>query len=47
MKKKKKSSLALLLLPMLKIEVFNALQTQFGPSKYTSLKTTVSNVIPN
>ena len=28
---------------MFKIEVFNALQTQFGPSKYTSLKTTLQN----
>ena len=27
---------------MLKIDVFNALQTRFGPSKYnTSLKTTI------
>jgi hypothetical protein len=24
--------------PVFKIEVFNALQTRFGPSKYTSLK---------
>jgi hypothetical protein len=27
-------------------EVFNALQTQFGPSKYTSLKTTLQNETP-
>jgi hypothetical protein len=26
---------------MFKIEVFNALQTRFGPSKYTTLKTTL------
>ena len=29
-----------------KIEVFNALQIRFGPSKYTSLKTTPQNVTP-
>ena len=33
--------------PMFKIEVFNALQTRFGPSKYTSLKTTFQNATPN
>jgi hypothetical protein len=27
--------------------VFNALKIQFGPSKYTSLKTTLQNAIPN
>jgi hypothetical protein len=27
--------------PVFKIEAFNALQTRFGPSKYTSLKTTL------
>ena len=32
---------------MFKIEVFNAFQTRFGPSKYTSLRTTLRNVIPN
>jgi hypothetical protein len=32
---------------MFKIEVFNALQTRFGPSKYTSLKTTLQNATPN
>jgi hypothetical protein len=32
---------------MLKIEVFNALQTRFGPSKYTSLKTALQNATPN
>jgi hypothetical protein len=26
-----------------KIEVFNALETQYGPSKYTSFKTTLQN----
>jgi hypothetical protein len=30
-----------------KIEVFNALQTQFGPSKYTSLNLTLQNATPN
>jgi hypothetical protein len=30
-----------------KIEVFNALQTRFGPSIYTSLKTTLQNATPN
>ena len=30
-----------------KIEVFNALQTWFGTSKYTSLKTTLQNATPN
>ena len=30
-----------------KIEVFNALQMQFGPSKYTSLKKTLQNATPN
>ena len=30
-----------------KIEVSNALQTRYGPSKYTSLKTTLHNAIPN
>jgi hypothetical protein len=34
-------------LPMFKIEVFNALQMRFGPSKYTSLKITLENAIPN
>ena len=33
--------------PMFKIEVFNAFQTRFGPSKYTSLKTTLQNATPN
>jgi hypothetical protein len=32
---------------MLKIEVFNALQTRFGLSKYTSLKTTLQPQIEN
>ena len=32
---------------MFKIEVFNALQMRFGPSKYTSLKTTLQNATPN
>ena len=32
---------------MFHIEVFNALQTRFGPSKYTSLKTTLQNATPN
>ena len=27
--------------------VFNALHTRFGPSKYTSLKTTLQNAAPN
>jgi hypothetical protein len=31
---------------MFKIEVFNALQMRFGPSKYASLKTTLQNAIP-
>jgi hypothetical protein len=30
-----------------KIEVFNALQTRFGPSKHTSLKTTFQNATPD
>jgi hypothetical protein len=30
-----------------KIEVFNALQMQFGPSKYTSLKIALPNATPN
>ena len=30
-----------------KIEVFNALQMRLGPSKYTSLKTTLQNATPN
>ena len=30
-----------------KIRVFNALQTPFGPSKYTSLKTALHNATPN
>ena len=29
-----------------KIEVFDALQQQFGPSKCTSLKTTLQNTTP-
>jgi hypothetical protein len=29
-----------------KVEVFNALQMQFGPSKYTSLKTTLQIATP-
>jgi hypothetical protein len=29
-----------------KNEVFNALQTRFGPSKYTSLRTTLQNATP-
>jgi hypothetical protein len=29
--------------PVFKIEVFSALQMRFGPSKYTSLKTTLHN----
>jgi hypothetical protein len=32
--------------PVFKIEVFNALQIQFSPSKYTSLKTTLSECNP-
>jgi hypothetical protein len=32
---------------MFKIEVFNALQTQLGPSKYTSLKIALQNTTPN
>ena len=32
---------------MFKLGVFNALQTRFGPSKYTSLKTTLQNANPN
>ena len=32
---------------MFKIEVFNALQMQFGHSKYTSLKTTLQSATPN
>jgi hypothetical protein len=32
--------------PVLKIEVFNALQTRFGPSKYTSLKNNPSKRNP-
>ena len=32
---------------MFKIEVFNALQMRFGPSKYTSLRTTLQNATPN
>jgi hypothetical protein len=35
------------LVPMFKIKVFNALQTRFGPLKYTSLKTTLQNATPN
>ena len=31
---------------MFKIEVFNALQMRFGPSKYTSLKTTLQETQP-
>ena len=30
-----------------KIEVFNAHQMWFGPSKYTSLKTTLQNATPS
>jgi hypothetical protein len=30
-----------------KIEVFNALQTRFSPSKYAFLKTTLQNATPN
>jgi hypothetical protein len=33
--------------PVFKIEAFNALQMRFGPSKYTSLKTTLQNATPN
>ena len=33
--------------PVFKIEVFNALQTLCGPSKCTSLKTTLQNATPN
>ena len=33
--------------PVFKIEVFNALQTRFGPSKYTSLNVTLQNATPN
>ena len=33
--------------PVFNIEAFNALQTWFGPSKYTSLKTTLQNATPN
>ena len=32
---------------MSKIEVFNALQTRFSPSKYPSLKTMLPNATPN
>ena len=32
---------------MFKIEVFNALQMRCGPSKYTSLKTTLQIATPN
>ena len=32
---------------LFKIEVFNALQTQFGPLKYTLLQTTLQNATPN
>jgi len=32
---------------MFKIEVFNALETRFGPSKYASLKTTTQPQIEN
>ena len=32
---------------MFKIEVFNALQTRVGPSKYISLKKTLQNATPN
>ena len=32
---------------MFKIKVINALQTRIGPSKYTSLKTTLQNAAPN
>ena len=32
---------------MFKIEVFNALQMRFGPSKYASLKTTPQKATPN
>ena len=32
---------------LFEIEVFNALPTRFGPSKYTSLKTTLQNTNPN
>ena len=32
---------------MFKIEVFNVLQTRFGASQYTSLKTTLRNATPN
>jgi hypothetical protein len=32
---------------MFKIEVFNALQMRFGPSKYTSLKIALQNATPN
>jgi hypothetical protein len=31
---------------LFKIEVFNAIQTRFGPSKFTSLKTTLQNATP-
>jgi hypothetical protein len=34
-------------LAVFKIEVFNALQTRFGPSKYTSIKTALQNATPN
>ena len=33
--------------PMFKVEGFNAFQMWFGPSKYTSLKTTLRNATPN
>ena len=32
---------------VIKSEVFNALQTRFGTSKYTSLETTLQNATPN
>ena len=33
--------------PVFRIQVFNALQTRFGPSNHTSLQTTLENTIPN
>ena len=34
-------------LAVFKIEAFNALQLRFGPSKFTSFKTTLQNATPN
>jgi len=42
-----RAGLPRILLAVFQIEVFNALQTQFGPSKYTSLKIALQNETQN